>query len=137
MVFVNEWVSAEDVKKYELDIIWKKVKGHTPIDYIWTIDRDRNAFFFPYESGRDDISNRIDFVLCWDGVVHTIGLTKNSDHLEGIENSTTTWSQRWFKYGGGMHSKEEVIDTIKEALRAFKVFGIALSVEHHTAVFEF
>lgn len=33
---MNEYVSDEDIKKYELESVWLKVKGCTPLQYAWT-----------------------------------------------------------------------------------------------------
>ncbi len=137
MAFVNEWVSKEDVKKYDLESIRAKVTGERLLNYVWTVDRERNVFLMRYRVGRDEFSNEIDFLLSWDGVIHTFGLSKYNDRFEGIEDLTTTWRMRWVRYAGGIHSKEEVIDTLKQALGAYKLSAAVAHVDRHTAVFEF
>ncbi len=52
MAFVNEYVSEEDIRKYDLvtlrlqyNPVWKK-EGKLPYNYqfTWTIDRERDIF---------------------------------------------------------------------------------------------
>jgi len=138
MAFVNEYVSEEDVKKYDLESVWKKVTWDTPLQYVWTVDREQNAFLIAYASGREEFSNQIDFALCWDREIHTARLVKNNDRLNGIENLVTNWRLIGIDCAAGsMHSKEEVLAILKDALSAYKLAGVAIPVKNHTAIFDF
>lgn len=138
MAFVNEWVSDEDIKKYDLPSVWMKVTWDTPIQYVWTVDRERNTFLIPYASGREEFSNHHDFVLWWDGELHKARLIKNNDRLDGLENLTTTWHLIGIDSDpGSVHSKEKVLAMLKEALRGYRLSGVVWPVQSHTAVFDF
>lgn len=138
MAFVNEWVCDEDVKSYDLDAVWKKVARDTPIQYVWTIDRERNAFLVDYASGRGEFSNHIDFVLSWNGEIHKARMIKNNDRLDGIENLTTTWQLVGIDSNPGtVQEPTEVVALLKEALIGYRLSGAAITVQHHNAVFDF
>lgn len=137
MAFVNEWVSDEDIKKYDLPSVWMKVKGSTPFQYVWTVDRERNAFLIPYASGREEFANQGDFVLWWDGELHKARLISNYNH-GGYENVTTTWHLVGIDSDpGSIHNKEDIVAMLKEALRGFRLDGVVVPVQYHTAVFDF
>lgn len=137
MTFVNEYVSDEDAKKYGLDSVWMKVKGSTPFQYAWTVDRERNAFLIAYASGREEFANHHDFVLCWDGDIHKARLISHPDH-GGYENVTTTWQLVGIDSDpDSVHSREEITILLKEALRGYRLSGVAVPVQHHIAVFDF
>ncbi|MGQ0597917.1 hypothetical protein [Aquabacterium sp.] len=137
MAFMNEWVSEEDIKKYNLPGVWMKVKGRTPLQYAWTIDRDRSVFLIDYASGREEFSNHIDFVLCWDGEIHKARLISDPDH-GGLENVITTWYLIGIDSpSDSHHNRDEVMSMLKEALRGYKLSGVVTPIQNHTAVFDF
>lgn len=140
MTFVNEFVSDEDIKKYDLPSVWMKIKGSTPFQYLWTINHKRNVFLIEYSGGREELSNHIDFALWWDGYIHKARLIKNNDRLEGLENLTTTWQLIGVDTDidiDSVHSKEQVLNALKDALRAYRLLGASVPVKNHTAVFDF
>lgn len=138
MAFVNEYVSAEDVKNYRLDDLWVLLTRDTPLQYIWTIDRDVNAFLISYAHGRDALSNNIDFALVWDGEIHRAALEKNNDRLDGVENITTTWNLIGIEVApNSKNTRENVIQLLKEALKEYRLSGVVIPVKTHTAVFRF
>jgi len=137
MAFVNEWVSQEDIKKYDLPSFWMKFHWWTPVTYTWTVDRQRNVFLLKVGSGREDTSNHIDFVLCWDGEITRIGLIKH-EASQSPNEMATRWELIGFDFPNvSAHSRDEIVDMLKDALRAYKRSGIVWPVENHTSIFDF
>lgn len=52
MAFVNEYISEEDIKKYEIREIWDKFHPFSKNDmnllkkHSWTVDKERDVFLF-------------------------------------------------------------------------------------------
>jgi hypothetical protein len=125
MVFVNEYVSDEDIKKYKLNEIWlkyhpehKSVPDH--YRHEWTVDRERDIYLKWVSVGREEHSNRLTFVLYWKGEFITVELD-----LVGI-GRTQKLTERpyrkvWELVGiwpsqPKTAKREEVLAALKEAL---------------------
>jgi len=68
MPFINEYVSDEDIKKYQLDELWFKYnpgKNEVPsyFQHHWTVDKENNMFLKLAKTGREEHSNRLKFAL--------------------------------------------------------------------------
>ncbi len=137
MAFVNEYVSEEEAKKYDLDGINRQFGRDPDIRYSWTIDRERNVFLMWIKAGREEFASEETFVLWWDGLVVPVYTIKGGGGRLS-EKSTTIWRLRGIDLPSELTDKrDELIAVLKEALTEYKVFGIGVPVADHTAIFEF
>jgi hypothetical protein len=136
MAFVNEYVSAEDVKKYDLDGINRRFGKDPQIRYGWTIDRERDVFLRWIGSGREEFAGRETFALFWKGEVLPVYTESKSKGLLN-EKTSTVWHSAAIELPPNLAGQgEAVTQVLKEALTEYKV-GVGLDVADHTAVFEF
>ena len=63
MAFINEYIPEEDIKKYGIREIWDTFhpfgKGDINLQkkHSWTLDEEREIFFIPASSGKEEFSN--------------------------------------------------------------------------------
>lgn len=137
MAFVNEYVTEEDAKKYDLDGINRQFMKDPEIRYDWTIDRERNVFLLWIEAEREEFAGEETFILWWNGLIVPVYTFKTREG-RASEKVITTWRLRGIDLPPELSEKyDEVIAVLKEALIEYKVFGIGVPVADHTAVFEF
>ena len=141
MTFVNEEVPEQDIEKYGLRAINKQfLKGD--FDYRWTIDRQRNIYLRWMHSNREEPSEN-EFSFYWKGTLLKIRLKSRGEGVRGGKGSTT-WAivprlgstSLWLPEELAS-KREEIIADLKDALRAFKDFGLGSTIADHTAYFEF
>ena len=70
MPFVNEFVSVEDIKTYDLEALhikwWRKIPYG--FQYAWTIDKKRECYYIPMRSGREEYANQTRGVFYFQGI---------------------------------------------------------------------
>jgi hypothetical protein len=144
MAFVNEFVSAEDARKYGLEEIDRRhFQAHFRPE--WTIDRERDIYLRQVESGREEHANRCGFTFYWKGVLLLIRLTRRGAGTPGGD-AWTEWSLLDSPVVAsitGLPAEElqknrpEILADLKAALTAYKDFGARSSSARHTATFTF
>lgn len=135
MAFVNEMVPEKDVEKYGLRAINKKyLKGD--FDYRWTIDRARDIYLRWMTYDPEDIG-RAEFSFYWKGSLISIRLYGRAEGVRGGKGSTTWKFGAWDLPDVLAQYKTEIIDDLKEALVAYKDFGVGSVIVDHTAYFDF
>lgn len=136
MAFINEYVSTEDVKKYDLDGINRRFGKDPQIRYGWTIDRERGVFLRWIKSGREEFASRVTMVLWWHGEIIPVYL-EVSGTGDYSKPTTTVWSLSGIELSGVLEpSRDEILQALRDALTEYKV-GVGVDVADHTAVFEF
>lgn len=137
MGFINEEVPEQDIEKYGLRSINKKFLVGD-FGYEWTIDRERDIYLRWMRCDREEPSET-DFSFYWKGILLKIRLKRRGEGVRGGKGSTT-----WKLLNSPLSlpdelesNREEIIADLKEALRAFKDFGIDSAIVDHTAYFEF
>lgn len=78
MAFVNEYVSAEDVKKYGLEEINRQYRKSN-VQPDWTIDRD--IYLRWIHSGREEFADQHDFTLYWKGTLIFLRLKRKEGYV--------------------------------------------------------
>ena len=66
MAFVNEYIPASDIAKYNITYINRKL--HFSGD-CWTIDRERDIYLRRIRNGREDEAKRMEFSFYWKGTL--------------------------------------------------------------------
>lgn len=129
MAFVNEYVSDEDVKKYGLEELRMKWGKDIPprFRYTWTFDREKNSYYIPMRTGREEFSNQTRGVLYYKGIHWDVEVSKEPGcSLSFDENPyRIIWGLLHIKHpDGGPVPYDEVVPVLKEALEAYKVSGV-------------
>lgn len=136
MAFVNEYVPDEDVKEYGLDEINRKYRLPC-VQYDWTVDREREIYLRWLKSGGTELSDQHDFHLYWEKSLLTVRL-KRTVEKDAYGSRTSRWQLMWIDIPDAFKDKRpEVLEVMKEALKAYKTSGIRSTTTSHTAVFEF
>ena len=146
MVFVREFVSEEDIKKYDLDGIWDIYhpfsKGKRPpgFSHSWTIDREREIFFIPVAAGREERSNRMTCVLWWKGTLLAVKIdlaAGSSGNLSDVPFKMVWALVDVHQSDDFVVAREEVIQVLKEALTAYGYRGAKRQVPNTIVEFKF
>ena len=78
MAFVNEYVSDADVRTFALETLHQKWWGEIPpgFRYTWTVDREKNCYYIPLRTGREEFSNRTRGVLYFKEIPWEVEVSK-------------------------------------------------------------
>jgi hypothetical protein len=136
MAFMNEYVSAEDAKKYDLDGINRQFGKEPQVRYSWTIDREQNVFLKWINSGKEEFVGRETYVLWWKSYILPIYMESESKGRLS-EKTSTIWRLLGIELPTELlEQRDEIVHVLKEALTEYKV-GVGIDVADHTALFEF
>lgn len=133
MGFVNEYVSDEDIEKYDLHGIWDKYHPFRKGRYYggnrphWTINRQSNTYLMAIGVGRGEHGNRKTFLLWVDGahVTVEVDLVKGSSGDLDANPFILIWELAGVEIPALLENQEDnVISTFKDALRAYGYWGI-------------
>ena len=145
MAFVNEYVSDEDVKKYDLEGLYNKWSKFIPSNfrYNWTVDRERDSHFIRIRTGygsEPSLSNHVLGVLYYQGIHWKVEIrAEEGGSIPYSEHPyRRIWGLEWIKHPeGGAVPEAELIPILKEALIAYKVWGIDTPVTDVVTTFTF
>ena len=146
MGFVNEYVSDEDIKKYDLNGIWDKYHPLWKGDYYlgerpsWTIDRDQNVFLMPLKIGGRGTGNRVKFLLWCDGafVVISVDLSRDSSSELDAVPFKRVWELVSINPSSSIKfSAKEILRIFKEALVAYGYWGARKQIPNTVVEFRF
>lgn len=138
MAFVNEYISDEDMEKYDVRSVWAKfdrIKSNEERDllmgrYSWTIDRERDIFFIPVEWGREEYSNELTCAFVWEGRLITVTI---ANMFSTIDRTSMVAEKKWGlisiqKPNSFSLADEVILSVLKEALTAYQYNGIRTPV---------
>jgi len=146
MGFVNEYVSDEDIEKYDLNAIWDEFHplykgelffGNRP---EWTIDREANVFLISMAIGRGDHGNRRTFLLWMNGVrvVAEVDLVQGSSGDLDANPFMMVWDLARLNVPGQLDGeKANVLAMFKAALLTFGYWGIRKQRPNTVVEFKF
>lgn len=146
MAFVNEFVSEGDIKKYGLDALWHRWNpfhhGKLPPGYrhAWTFDRERNAFFIPMASGREEHSNQKNCVLFWRGIEWQVDvdLVAGSSGMLDEVPFKRVWELARIQHPRGEQvPRDEIVPVLKDALTAYGYWGAHRQMPNTVVEFKF
>ncbi|MBU3055523.1 hypothetical protein [Pseudomonas indica] len=135
MAFVNEYIPADDIKKYDVEKINRSFlkSNYKP---SWTADRERDVYLRYMRSGREEFSNQSDFILYWKGILIRLRMEVSGGGRGG--NGWTHYKMLNIDFPEALSERrEEVISDLKDALAAYKDFGVHSATVNHLATFEF
>lgn len=136
MGFVNEFMSAEDIKKYGIEEINRRFlkSNYAP---TWTVDRQRNIYLRQVASGREEFAGQKDYTFYWRGEMVVVRLDKSGGGVRGGEGWCHYKLIRLDLPGNLQGRRQEVLSDLKEVLAAYKDAGVYSATSKHTATFEF
>ena len=138
MAFSNEIVSEADEAAFEFRQIKRPPLYLDPIwPYQWTIDEGRRIFLIATGVRNDEAGSVKHFVLWFEGEMVRFKL----NHMavgENAEHVTSTWHLLEMILPRRLRSdRENVLEALREALTAYRVAGVMVTVRSHQAVFQF
>lgn len=129
MAFVNEDVTQENIKKYGLEDLHVKWWGEIPprFRYRWTFDRERDSYYIPMRTGREEFSNQTRGVLYYKDIHWDVEVFKEpGGSISFNENPyCIVWGLIQIKHPqNGLVPFEEILPVLKDALTEYKVAGL-------------
>lgn len=147
MAFVNEYISPEDRQKYgidELNKFYHRMFLPMGSGNSWTIDRQKNCYLRFVRQGRycEEGEERISyFSFYWNGLVRVIRFQSESG---GGGRQALVWKQKYYlkKIDPPIDDldasqRKQFFDVLKEALIAFRDFGVLSKAPQFEASFDF
>lgn len=142
MGFKNEKISEEDIQKYGIREINKRV-NKSDVNSEWTIDIDRDIYLRWMRNDRE-MQGRSDFNFYWKGTLFDISLKRCvTGDGKGLGGSSTwaIWAYNgrpdlWLPETIEKYRKEIVAD-LKDALVTFGEFGTYSKISNYSIHFEF
>lgn len=124
MGFINEYISEEAAKRTGVYEMAKKFAG--PIDDSWTIDPKRNIFLYIVNRGREEYRSHSTWLFHWDSEYIVV-------HLELLEHKGKRGEPGWSHWKLNRleapqklnNYQDDIISDLKEALIAYKDFGLS------------
>lgn len=147
MGFVNEYISNEDIGKFKIREIWRVFDRFSTDEerevlmggYSWTVDKSKEIFMFPVESGRDEKSNETTFAFSWKGTLLSFIVARvggNSDFKNNCGSAEWGLINLWKPEGFSVDDCE-LISAIKDALSVYGYRGISRPMESYSVTFTF
>ena len=136
MVFINEYVSHEDIKKFGIEEIDKRYRKAHYKPY-WTVDCEKNSYLRHMSVGREELCDHDFFTFYWGGYLTDVELRSRG---EGVIDGKgkKTWTLVYMKLPEVLEDKKpEVIEDLKAALQIFGESGVRSSTIKYTVTFEF
>lgn len=139
MPFINEYVSEENVKEYQLDELWLKYtwKKEVPsyIQHHWTFDSEKNVFLKVANIGREEHSNRITFSLYIKGDLYDVILDKTGSLSFSTQPYIVTWDLVQITPSALIDKYEDLYTILKSALTVYGVSGVLKQVPNTVVKF--
>ena len=137
MAFVNEYISAENIKKYDIEALDKRFrKGHYEPE--WTVDHKNNMYLRYMSREHEEFSNHITYCFYWKCTV--IEVVIELSEAGGVRNGAQ-WSRkkllRWTLPTKLVAQEAQVKADLKEAFGAYKDFGMLSTSTSYTVTFDF
>jgi len=139
MTFSNEIVSEADEAAFDFRQIKRPPLYLDPIwPYQWTIDRDRRVFLMATAGVGNDEARSVKHFILW---IEEEMVRLQLNHVavgENAEHVTSTWHLLEMSLPRRLRGdRERVLEALREALTAYRVAGVMVTVRSHQAVFQF
>lgn len=136
MAFIIEYISAENIKKYDIEALDKRFhKGHYKPS--WTVDHERNMYLRYMTKEHEEFSNHLTFCFYWKGIVIEVVVISTGGGLRNGEQWGHYKLLRWNLPANLIAQEAEIKTDLKEAFVAFKDWGILSTATTYTATFDF
>lgn len=149
MAFINEYISQDDMAKYKIRDLWRRIKGYVSesdaeVDaYVgrasWTVDKSQEIFFIFTGYGKEEESNQMHGVLGCKDMFLNVSVAAVGGHFDyKTKIGAKTWSLIHIsKPEGFFVSDAEIVSALKSALTAYQFDGIKTSMIDYPVTFTF
>lgn len=138
MAFVNEYISVDDIVKYDIENILRRFSKRLIGRWSWTIDRERDVVLMWIRRGLEEESDHVEFVLWWRKQLIEVELITVEEGGSYSAKSYIRWGLGAIKLPSGLESqRSDILEVLKEALIEYMAFGIGVPVTDHTVSFDF
>jgi hypothetical protein len=136
MAFVNEYISDEDIEKYDIEELNKKFHIAN-YKSTWTVNHEKDIYLRHVRRGREEHSDEHKYYFYWQGQLIDVVLKQiGGGELNGPQ---------WYEYEllhisiskEHEQSKPQIIAALKEALTAYKSSGLFSTCTTFSATFNF
>ena len=137
MTFVNEYISAEEIKKYDLENINKRFIVGATKARDWTINRERNIYLRNVANGREEFSHQSKWTFYWHGELIILELDNIS--TSGVAGGERCGHKKLRSITIPHHLKTnyvEIIVDLKEALTVYKDGGVFATATAYTLILD-
>ncbi|MES2822539.1 MAG: hypothetical protein V4732_02985 [Pseudomonadota bacterium] len=142
MSFINEYISEEDVKNYGVKEAWRRISpgvagsDYFPSEFTWTVDKEKDIYFIPMVSGREETSNQKICALWWKGTLLSVTLEKFGP--PELAPNTIRWDLTYiWKPKDSTILDEDIKPVLREALLTYGARGIYKQRPELTVTFGF
>jgi hypothetical protein len=147
MIFINEFVSDQDVDRYKLKEIWdsfrpfqKNTYDDPGFRFTWTVAKEDNVFLMRAISGREELSNQVTFVLGIEGELVNAVLASAPESSVNLREGVgrVIWQLVRLEIPSALQTDKSRIEAIlKEALLEYGYRGILRAVPQYQVSFAF
>lgn len=136
MTFINEYISAENIKKYDIEALDKRFhKGHHKPS--WTVDHARDMYLRYMTQEHEEFSNYLTFCFYWKGVVIDVVVIATGGGTRNGEQWGHYKLLRWNLAKNFAAQDGEIKADMKEAFIARRDSGVLSNSTVFTATFDF
>jgi hypothetical protein len=112
-----------------LEALFRKLKGEPPprFRFAWTVDRERDSYYFVKFQGREEFSNHSYSILYYKGKYWNVVVSLEDEGSISFHEDPyrIIWGlQKISLPDGGIAPYDEIIPVLKEALAAYQVSGV-------------
>lgn len=136
MTFINEYISAENIKKYDIETLDERFhKGHYKPS--WTVDHEREMYLRYMTQEHEEFSNPLTYCFYGKGVVIEVVVVMNGGGIRNGEQWKHYKLLRWDLPANLIPQEAEIKTDLKEAFVVYKDFGVRSNSTVFTASFDF
>lgn len=136
MAFVNEYISDDDIKKYNIEEIDRQFLK-TTFRPDWTVDRERETYLRLVASGREEFANEKDFTFLWQGSLLVVRLKENGGGARGGEGWSDYQLVKIDLPEQLIQKEEDILADLRASLTAYKGGGVYSSRTKSKTTFDF
>jgi hypothetical protein len=137
MTFINEYISAEDLKKYDIENIDKRFIVGGTSSRSWTVDRERDIYLRTVARGREEFSHQSTWTFYWHGELIILELDNIS--TSGVAGGERCGHKKLRSITIPNHleaSYDEILADLKEALTAYKDGGVFATATAYSVIID-
>lgn len=125
MAFINEYISDEDRKKYNIDEIDQNYVVGATRSRSWTVDKERDIYLRNVANGREEFSHLTDWTFYWSGELIAFRMeVKNTSRIEKGHARAHKVITRIDIPDDLQEQRQEIINDIQMALEAYRDGGV-------------
>ena len=133
MAFINEYISDEDRKKFNIDDFDKRFFVGGTKSRSWTVDKEKNIYLRNVARGREEFASESKWVLSWGGQLVFLDLKNIS--TSGVAGGDRHGHKKVLKINIPdtlEEQREQILKDLQEAFVAYKDGGVFATAKNYT-----